>query len=604
MTTANLFPDTALLLAYQALDTLDWEQLYGVDRATVVIAPSVLRELSRLKNQVGTHPDAERAAALFEQFVRLLSQGAGNAAVVFKTVQDPRIDFVAERLDPANPRDQLVATIIDYQQNHALEYVVLLSDDPETIIKAERAGIDISRLPAYLHLSARNTDLAAPSTPSGDGIATRTANHGQPEAINRILPLDRLATAAPLYPSLPEPRLPSLPPLPVARQAEPAPDAFRPQTDVETPTFEGHETDSLPVSSTGSLPEAIVQVRLPSAPEFLNPRPAPEPPAPPAPEPPARPAPEPIETPPPARPAYVEMFSHEEQASEPGHEDEGPSSFTNVDDVPHRQSPRSPSLTRSAPELRLAFNDGTYRATALIRSPLYPSIEEITHELTRVRKEYPKLAYMKEADAAQRANGQGVMPLFERMNERIKRYNAALDAYYAGIEKYLHDASEHGNMQRRTATLELSMINDAPLILKSLYITLRFPAHVRIFADDNVPDRPVPPSPPARPNLDALFDTIRLPSVPVPSELRQSTNIVLRSRSLSPLEIRWNKGWDVIYSLRELERNHAVSFNPLYLVFNSFDEATSIRMPYRITVASSSQEERGQLELLVRKVIQ
>ena len=67
------------------------------------------------------------------------------------------------------------------------------------------------------------------------------------------------------------------------------------------------------------------------------------------------------------------------------------------------------------------------------------------------------------------------------------------------------------------------------------------------------------------------------------------------------MEVRWNKGWDVIYSLREIEKGGQVPFNPLFIVFNSFDHATSFKIQFRITVASASYEEKGDLKILVRK---
>ncbi|MDZ4700411.1 MAG: PIN domain-containing protein [Rhodothermales bacterium] len=578
MTTANVFPDTALLLSHQGLDTLDWEQLYGVDRVTILVAPVVLRELSRLKNQAGRPPQAERAVACFDQVVRLLRLETHAAdPVVFKTVQDPSIDFEAERLDPSNPRDQLVATIIDFQQTHALEYVVLLTDDPETVLKAERAGIDVERLSTAMDLPAHEpASVSSASAPTGgDGMAPRQSTDGhEASAPDRIVPLDGLMERSPLYKKLPEPKLPSLPPIPVARRPSP----------------------TLSVATT-TLPEAFVHLPSNSEPVRRAAPPAP-PPAPPV-------DPESVWEAP-SRPGYVEMYSADSAETVQGATNE--SALHAQADTAAGESftatpPHGPTLTRTVPELRLAYNDGAYRSTALIRSPIFPSIDELTQELTRIRRDHPKLAYLKPAPGEETVDPRR-LPIYERKNQRIKRYNAALDAYYAATEKYLHDVSEFANMNRRRTVLALSLINDAPVVLKSLYITVRFASNVRIFSDDHLPDQPIPPEPPARPNLDALFDAIRLPIVPVPSELRQPSNLLLRSRSLSPLEIRWNKGWDVIYSIRELERSHAVSFNPLYLVFNSFDKATSIRIPYRITVASSTQEERGQLELLVRKVIQ
>ena len=72
---------------------------------------------------------------------------------------------------------------------------------------------------------------------------------------------------------------------------------------------------------------------------------------------------------------------------------------------------------------------------------------------------------------------------------------------------------------------------------------------------------------------------------------------------MAPMEVRWNKGWDVIYSIREIGKNEKLPFNPIYIVFNSFDHATTFRIQYRVTVASASYEELGELEVVVRKEI-
>ena len=190
--------------------------------------------------------------------------------------------------------------------------------------------------------------------------------------------------------------------------------------------------------------------------------------------------------------------------------------------------------------------------------------------------------------------------LTQRRLHRAKRYNATLDSYYASTEKYLADLSEFENFRRRTAKLNLSIVNDLADSLKSLYIVVHFPPQVRVYSEDNLPLSPTGPRPPERPNLNALFDTIRLPSVIVPGESNNNA-IRLRSGNIAPMEIRWNKGWDVIYSIREIEKFSQLLFNPLFIAFNSFEQATTFRLHYRVTVASASYEELGELEVVVRK---
>lgn len=264
-------------------------------------------------------------------------------------------------------------------------------------------------------------------------------------------------------------------------------------------------------------------------------------------------------------------------------------------------------------DLRLTFEGDETRSTLIIHHPEYPSIDEVNERIAQLRKDYPKLALL--GPSGGDGMGNSISPynepephpdadlVYQRRNARIKRYNGSLDAFYANSEKYLSEVAEFQNLRRRSAQLNLMLTNDLPDELKSLYIAIHFPSNLRVYSEDNLPEVPVGPTPPEEPNLDALFDRLRLPSVPIPGELSSNSDIKMRSRNLAPLEVRWNKGWDVIYSLREVEKNERIPFNPLYIVFNSFEHATSFRLQFRITVASASYEEKGDLEVLIRKEI-
>ena len=265
-------------------------------------------------------------------------------------------------------------------------------------------------------------------------------------------------------------------------------------------------------------------------------------------------------------------------------------------------------------DLRLSVGtQDEYRTTVVIHHPIYPSLDDVNNHLTTVRTNFPKLSLPYEAGG----DGLGsdllvtnlpygsVAPdtILQRKAQRIKKYNSSLDTYYSGIEKYLSDNAEFDNFKRRSAKVDLSLFNDLPEDLKSLYISIHFPGNVRVYHEENLPERPASPPPPEEPDLEMLFDPIRLPQVPIPTELSSASDLKMRGRNAAPIEVRWNKGWDVIYSIREIEKNSAIPFNPLYIAFNSFDHATSFRINYRITVASASYEQLGELEIVVRKEI-
>lgn len=258
-------------------------------------------------------------------------------------------------------------------------------------------------------------------------------------------------------------------------------------------------------------------------------------------------------------------------------------------------------------ELRLTFENDESRTAVILHHPSYPTIEDISNKLSHLRKNYPKLTHVIGSNSGDGIGndfasvGAPHEMLLQRRAQRIKRYNNTLDTFYKRSEKYMSELADFENLRKRSAQLNLSILNDLPDSLKSLYIAIHFPSNVRVYSEDNLPEAPQGPKPPDNPDLDALFDTIRLPVVPIPSELSNSDNVKMRSRNVAPMEVRWNKGWDVIYSIKEIGKHERISFNPLFIVFNSFDHATAFRIHYRITVASASYEELGDLEVLVRK---
>ncbi len=685
MTAATIFPDTTILIQYEALDHIDWRSVLGVKHVKLVLTSAVLVEIEEIKNQDISPSLAEKARSALSSIDTLLNND--EAAPDFFSIEKadaPKLDFDLEQLDPNSVADLLVATVITYQRTHALEYVVLFSDDTETRTKAAAAGIEISKL-------------------SKSFLLDKTAeNKLQEEAPSEVTPLSK-ATSSPLI-NLSTKKLVSPTPLfknkIINRESEPVQAEFAPKksTDEEQPVkinklFEVIEPKEEPVKSpvvaveqpqdevedaqlngaeiagdtseetsdeSGTAPEADER---PPETEQLSPSPFVD-----IKQAPARPDLSQVESYHPTLPAsLLNGESLANQTTTNGKEDESdvrqeipvtneaaeangqlppitsritlpdqkhnttkdrnqipprPTqsfSFTSQsvaseagsDVKPHEPIPEPPV---EKADLRLAFEGDETRSGLIIYHPEYPSIDEVTESLSQLKRSYPKLAMMGASGGDGVGNGinsfhepmpsSGSDLIFQRRDARIKRYNVALDAYYANSEKYLSEVAEFENLRRRSARLDLTLINELPDALKSLYIAIHFPSNLRVFSEDNLPEKPVGPYPPEEPNLDAVFDRLRLPTVPVPGELSpDNQDIKMRSRNLAPMEVRWNKGWDVIYSKKEIQKNEKIPFNPLYIVFNSFEHATSFRIQFRITVASASYEERGDLEVLVRKEI-
>ncbi|MEM8484097.1 MAG: PIN domain-containing protein [Bacteroidota bacterium] len=684
MTSATIFPDTTILIQYQALDRIDWRKVLGVKHVKLVLTTAMLQEIEDIKNQ-DISPTLARKAEASLRVINTLLDGSREMPAYLKIIQAdaPELDFEREQLDPNSMADLLVATIIDYQRKQALEYVVLFSDDTETCEKADAAGIEIASLSR--NFMTRANQPQAPQTPppaklqpqdtpprekqSVSGLfATSTQKLANPTPLFKNKLIDNSSDAAPEHQPVSEAQDATAPEATEKEATEPpslqtnklfevinpdeVPDA--PVAAVEQPTV---AEDAKP---TEELDQPAIEINVPPPPPFVD-----------IIQEPARPDHSTRDSYHPSGAPVKPKFSIDAiagrkktvpakgspdnpqavPAGQPGPSDAKPLppitsriitpdapaevtptttspdaptrptpsfSFTNISKGTHADSEASPPAPEpepvdEKPELRLAFDGDEQRCGLIIHHPEYPSIDEVTETIAALRRNYPKLAML----GTSSGDGLGSTisgydepvavgtedVFFQRRNTRIKRYNSALESYYANSEKYLSEVAEFENFRRRSAQLDLMLINELPDSLKSLYIAIHFPSNLRVFSEDNLPEKPVGPTPPDEPNLDAIFDKIRLPGVPVPGEISTNSDIKMRSRNLAPMEVRWNKGWDVIYSMREIEKGEHIAFNPLYIVFNSFEHATSFKIQFRVTVASASYEERGSLEVLVRKEI-
>ncbi len=671
MTSATIFPDTTILIQYQSLDHVDWRTVLKVNHVKIVLTSAVLQEIEEIKNQDISPTLARKASDALAAVNDLLKEDADLPDYLsVEEAETPQINFGVEHLDPNSVADLLVATMIAYQRSHALEFVALFSDDSETRLKANTAGFEVASLPKnYLNNGKANKadvqqnpafaqqatetkqGLFAPSTKKlanptplfknnliheshqpatpPPPVADETPNEEKPNKLFEVLNEDEPPVSAPIVEEKEtvEPReiqintadvksaLSGMPshevkkeeelkeadeesktelkeeakaPFVAIKQERARPDhahkryGHGPKKPVREQSNgqlaeNGQAADLPPLTARITSPGNGVSQEVPSEPK------TPE-----------------VSLPKPPQRQSISFSSKPAPADD--------EQTVTPDPTP------SSEYVEEKPELRLAFEGDDTRSAIIIHHPEYPSIDEVTEQIAKLRKNYPKLAAL--GNSSGDGVGSGIPTyngasspaqndlIFQRRNSRIQRYNSALDTYYSSSEKFLSEIAEFENLKRRSARLDLMLINELPDSLKSLYISIHFPSNLRVYSEDTLPDKPVGPNPPEEPNLDALFDQMRLPRVPIPGELSGHNNdIKMRSRNLAPVEVRWNKGWDVIYSMREIEQSEHIPFNPLYIVFNSFEHATSFRIQFRITVASASYEERGDLEVLVRKEI-
>ena len=608
MTSATVFPDTTILIQYKPLNQVDWKAILGVDTVKLILAPSVIQEIKDIKNQDISSNLATRAAITLQTIenIQAASQ-APNSKLKLHFPDEPDIDFKAEGLDPDSVADLLVASIVHYQRTYALEYISLFTEDQETSLKALYAGVEVNTLPSIYRIDLRTKTTQPPQTQTPSVTPPRE-------------------TSVPISTTLSHPS-------PLFNQSQKGEDdQVVAETENDTVKDKEKSEPAPPLLSLADI--GLNGIQLPNAPKQNGHAP----PVKPVPivdiiQEPAKPDPESTRSAPPTPEVEPEVKEEKPLKEEPVAEtkDNTPKeeptpaithsfSFVSQDTAappakpPVEQTFIPTETNYEKADLRLSVGTSDeHRTTVVIHHPIYPSLDDVNKHLSNVRSNFPKLNLPYEAGGDGLGSDLLVKNLpygsvaadtiLQRKAQRIKKYNSALDTYYTGIEKYLSDNAEFDNFRRRSAKVDLSLFNDLPEDLKSLYISIHFPGNVRVYHEENLPERPASPPPPEEPDLDMLFDPIRLPQVPIPSELSAVSDLKMRGRNPAPIEVRWNKGWDVIYSIREIEKNTHIPFNPLYIAFNSFDHATSFRINYRITVASASYEQLGELEIVVRKEI-
>ena len=146
----HIFPDTNLLLHFERLDRIDWCGLTGAEAVTLVLAPVVVRELDRHKNEGRVRRLQDRAReisswlrALRRDGAKVLDNGAGFEIAVQETS-----DFYGNGLSPDVPDDRLIVCATDYVAQ--AKPVAVATDDTLLLHKLDAYGLRAIELPERL----------------------------------------------------------------------------------------------------------------------------------------------------------------------------------------------------------------------------------------------------------------------------------------------------------------------------------------------------------------------------------------------------------------------------------------------------------------------
>ncbi len=143
------FPDSNALMRFQTFDEVAWEKVLGAKHVCLVIAPTVMRELDKFKDDHTNSGRRDRVRTLLAKLKPLLANASEDApaavrsnVTMYDIAREPVIEWVAEGLDPSIEDDRLIASILEFAAMHHKDPRILVSNDWPAQRKAKRHDVE------------------------------------------------------------------------------------------------------------------------------------------------------------------------------------------------------------------------------------------------------------------------------------------------------------------------------------------------------------------------------------------------------------------------------------------------------------------------------
>lgn len=181
--------------------------------------------------------------------------------------------------------------------------------------------------------------------------------------------------------------------------------------------------------------------------------------------------------------------------------------------------------------------------------------------------------------------------------EEFERYTRERDQYFSEYESYLVRLENFRSQPSRTLKLILEVRNIGSAPAEDVDVYVHFPDGFSLYTENEIPGGPKQPKEPvqprttfqlSRPNI-TDFLPIPMPSLKAPM-LKEDTFSLEKTSS---------------YELREhskrIKHGNIFPIRPLYLIFDSFDDARSFNFEYVITAGNLPERITGSLNIIVEK---
>jgi hypothetical protein len=254
---------------------------------------------------------------------------------------------------------------------------------------------------------------------------------------------------------------------------------------------------------------------------------------------------------------------------------------------------------RAAPDLRLTFLDGKdHLRVQLARIPL-PGDEDISRRMTELRLAHPRATKPERYSGAELMLG-GVGPL------DIDRHNDRTEKFYVEYERYLKSLDKFEDAQRRLFQIAIVLRNTGYSPAEDIDIYLHLPDGLTIAEDveslmtiPNEPRAPVGPRSTMQEQAEQALASIKLTNI---AHLRMPdfSHIDAIGANVSSPTIRRTNSFEVQLNVQQLKHTLEIEFDPLFVLFDSWETTKSIAIRYRILAANVPTPIRGDLHVAVQ----
>lgn len=154
----NIFIDTNILLHFKTFDEINWAKIVN-DDFSLVIAPIVLDEIDKHKNH-NNPKTARRAKMIADKFGQYLDGQKEKTDLTFIPKRPAVRYFEENQLDPKHQDDCLLASILQFREEHPTAQIRLVTDDLGAKMRAATLQIQTIKLGADLRLPEQADEQA------------------------------------------------------------------------------------------------------------------------------------------------------------------------------------------------------------------------------------------------------------------------------------------------------------------------------------------------------------------------------------------------------------------------------------------------------------